>query len=157
MTRTITGTRPKGFRLIALAGVLLNTLWIVLYPVLINLGFKYPEDIEILRIMWLFQWFITLPLTVILLVGSLGLLFKQYWSRRLCLWALTADIIFGVCYIFIDISIRIANWNDRTIISLAFIPIYILIYISEVGVIFYLSRIRVAQYLDKSRSNANEY
>jgi len=156
MTGINTVARPKGFKSIALAGVFSNTLFLaVIYPGLIYLQYKNPDEIAILRIMSLFSWFIYLPLTVILLVGSIGLLFKQYWSRSLCLWALTADIILGVCYIVIDNSVRIANWNNDTIFSLASIPIYILIYILEGGVIYYLNRKRVDQYLDKCRFNAN--
>lgn len=156
MNELVQVARPKGFKSLALAGIFFNTFSLaILYPVLLYLGYKNPEEIAILRIMSLLSWFIYLPLTVILLVGSIGLLFKQYWSRSLCLWALTADIILGVCYIVVDTSIRVANWNENTIFTPLFLPISILIYIIEGVVIFYLNRKRVEQYLKKCRDNAN--
>ena len=156
MTEIITVTRPKGFKSIALGGVFSNALALaVLYPAAIYFGYKNPEEIAILRTMSLLSLFIYLPLTSILLVGSIGLLFKQYWSRSLCLWALTTEIIFGVCEIVVDTLIRVANWNENTIFELAFLPVVILIYILEGGVIYYLNRKRIEQYLDKCRGNAN--
>lgn len=156
MTETITVARPKGFKSVALGGVFFNTLALaVLYPALIYLQYKNPEEIAILRTMSLLTLFIYLPLTAILLVGSIGLLFKQYWSRSLCLWALTTEIILSVCEIVIDTLIRVANWNENTIFELLFLPVIILVYILEGGVIYYLNRKRVEQYLGKCRDNAN--
>ena len=156
MNELVKVARPKGFKSLALAGIFFNTFSLaIFYPVLIYFGYKNPEEIAILRTMSLLSLFIYLPLTSILLVGSIGLLFKQYWSRSLCLWALTTEIIFGVCEIVVDTLIRVANWNENTIFGLAFLPVVILIYILEGGVIYYLNRKRIEQYLDKCRGNAN--
>ena len=156
MNELVKVARPKGFKSLALAGIFFNTFSLaILYPVLIYFGYKNPEEIAILRTMSLLALYISLPLTSILLVGSIGLLFKQYWSRLLCLWTLTTGIIFGVCEIVVYTLVRVANWDENTIIELALLPIYILNYIVNGVIIFYLSRKKVEQYLKKYRDSAN--
>lgn len=150
------GIRPKGFKTVALLGVFANTLALaVMYPVALYFEYTQPEQIPILRIISWLSWIVYLPLTGILLVGSIGLLCKQNWSRSLCLWALTVDLIFGICEVAIDTSIRIANWSSDTIYDLAIIPILLLFYIAEGAVLFYLNNKSIKLYLEKCSGNTH--
>lgn len=149
-------TRPKGYKAIALLGIMWNSMSLaILYPLYIYVEYTNPEKIPILRFMLIFSCFISIPLTSALLAGAIGLLLKQYWARSLCLWALSAELIFGVCYQIVDTAIRISNWDDSTIYMLMTIPLYILLWITEAAVILYLKSDGVKNYLNNYRKIAN--
>jgi len=150
MSGTSTGARPKGFKTVALLGVFANALALtVMYPISLWVLYTQPEQIPILRIIFWLSYLVYLPVTAILLIGSIGLLCKQNWSRSLCLWALTVDLIFGICQVAVDIMIRIANWNNETVYNLVFIPVYLLFFIAEGTVLVYLKNKSVKLYLEK--------
>lgn len=154
--RVDAGIRPNGFKTVALLGVFANTLALAVdYPVALYFKYTQPEQIPILEIISWLSWIVFLPLTGILLVGSIGLLCKQNWSRSLCLWALTVSIILGICIFAIDTPIRIANWNSDTIYDLATIPILLLHIIAEGAVLVYLNSKSVKRYLDKCSGITN--
>lgn len=156
MSEINTGARPKGFKTVALLGVFANTLALaVMFPVALYFEYTQPEQIPILRIISWLSWIVYLPLTGILLIGSIGLLCKQNWSRSLCMWALTVDLIFGICQDTIETFIRIANWNSSTIYDLAFMPIALLFYVAEGAVLVYLNNKSVKWYLEKCSGNTN--
>ena len=156
MTSDSAKTRPKGYKAVTLLGIFHNSLCLaVLYPLSIYFEYTNPEKIPMLGLMSTISNLISIPLTSILLVAAIGLFFKQYWSRELCLWALSAELLFGICYQTIDSLVRIANWTDDTIYSLALIPLVFLSWIAQAAVMVFLSSDGVKNYLSNYRKGAN--
>lgn len=149
MTLTTTSKRPKKYKAIAIAGILVNSVSLtILAPISIYGTFAYPEKIPILQIFSVASWFIYFPLTIILLVGAIGLFFHKQWSRKLCILALCFDIFYSISTTLLDTLIRIANWDSSTIFALMLVPVSSIIVIFEAVVLIYLKDPRVKQYLE---------
>lgn len=157
MTSGTTRARPNGFRAVALLGIFYNSLLLLLlYPLSIYTEFYEPERIPILGFMFRVSLLISIPLTCVLLAGSIGLIYKKSWSRTLCIWAMSAELLFGVCYMIIDTLVRLGSWDDETIFSLMILPLYFFTWVFQVLVLLFLNSTGVKLYLGNYGGSLNE-
>jgi len=144
-----TNLKPKGFKSIALIGISWNSVQLaILYPLAIIAQYGYPENIPALRTLSTYSFFVNVPLTCILLVGSIGLFYKRSWSRGLCLWALSTELLFGICYELIDIYLRIDDSSNNTVQNVALIAVDIIYFVAQGAVIVFLYSKGVKDYFN---------
>lgn len=142
--------RPYGFKTIAFLGIFVNILSLcIAYPLILALYNAYGETLKPFEV---FMLFIDTPigiiLTSMLLLGSIGLLRRQEWGRKLCVIGLSMNIGYGICSLTVDVLYNLIKWNEKSINSLITIPIVIAMAILEICIVIYLRSAETKKYLN---------
>lgn len=140
---------PKLFKPVAIAGIVLHTISLaVLYPLVI---FDYFYDLfeedgaaSAYTIFDKIDWVIGIPLSFVLLIVSVGLLYRKEWGRKGCVVGLAISIGWNFTWLFLSLAFSSGDGLGDTLIVA---PIVLLLVAFEVLVLFYLNGANVKGYM----------
>ena len=142
--------RPNGFKTIAILGIFVNTIGLCIsYPILISIMYNLRGNLDPFEV---FMLFISIPIgiiiTSILLLGSIGLLQRREWARKLCVIGLCMNIGFYTCETIVNILYSLTKWNAEVINTLIVVPFIIALLIIEACIVLYLRSAETKNYLN---------
>jgi len=141
MKGSTNGKRPKSYRVVAILGIVANAFFLVLNSVAI-----YSTILEAGSSGWtgwllfdLVLYLLWTPLTIGLMIGSIGLLQRAGWSRSLCVWGLAIDLTMYLIFLLGSIAEAVPNWSESALDVLVGGIVCMALVVVDAAVIVYLS------------------